>query len=79
MLSEFAGAAVALHGALLTKPYDANAMTASLHEALTMGADERAYRSARMAMITAEHDVARWGRDFIAAVDAAGPDQAMAA
>lgn len=67
VLSEFAGAAVELHGALLTNPYDANAMTASLHQALTMGEDERAYRTARMAMITAEHDVARWGRDFIAA------------
>ena len=67
ILSEFAGAAVELHGALLTNPYDATAMTASLHHALTMGEDERAYRTGRMAMITAEHDVARWGRDFIAA------------
>jgi len=73
VLSEFAGAAVELHGAVLTNPYDANAMTASLHQALTMGEDERAYRTARMAMIAAEHDVARWGRDFIAAVDAAAP------
>jgi len=72
VLSEFAGAAVELHGAVLTNPYDANAMTASLHQALTMGEDERAYRTARMAMITADHDVARWGRDFIAAVSEAG-------
>ena len=71
ILSEFAGAAVELHGALLTNPYDANAMTAALHQALTMGEDERAYRTARMAMIAAEHDVARWGDDFLAAVDAA--------
>ncbi|MBQ5962025.1 glucosylglycerol-phosphate synthase [Massilia sp. ZL223] len=73
ILSEFAGAAVELHGALLTNPYDANAMTASLHQALSMGEDERAYRTARMAMIAEEHDVARWGRDFIAA---AGGDAA---
>jgi len=71
ILSEFAGAAVELHGALLTNPYDANAMTAALHQALTMGEDERAYRTARMAMIAAEHDVARWGSDFLDAVDAA--------
>ena len=70
VLSEFAGAAVELHGALLTNPYDANAMTASLHQALTMSEDERAYRTARMAMITSGHDVARWGRDFIAAAQA---------
>jgi glucosylglycerol-phosphate synthase len=71
ILSEFAGAAVELHGALLTNPYDANAMTHALHQALTMGADERAYRTGRMAMITTEHDVGRWGDGFLAAVEAA--------
>ena len=74
ILSEFAGAAVELHGALLTNPYDANAMTNALHHALTMGEDERAYRTERMAMIAAEHDVTRWGDGFLAAVEAAtGP------
>jgi glucosylglycerol-phosphate synthase len=71
ILSEFAGAAVELHGALLTNPYDGHAMTSALHQALTMRDDERAYRTARMAMIVAEHDVARWGDDFLAAVEAA--------
>jgi glucosylglycerol-phosphate synthase len=71
ILSEFAGAAVELHGALLTNPYDANAMTTALHQALTMGEDERAYRTGRMAMIAAEHDVSRWGDGFLAAVEAA--------
>ena len=72
ILSEFAGAAVELHGALLTNPYDGNAMTNALHQALTMGEDERAYRTGRMAMIAAEHDVTRWGDGFLAAVQAAG-------
>ncbi|GAA5233285.1 hypothetical protein GCM10025794_28520 [Massilia kyonggiensis] len=69
ILSEFAGAAVELHGALLANPYDSHAMTSALHQALTMREDERAYRTARMAMIVAEHDVVRWGDDFLAAVD----------
>jgi glucosylglycerol-phosphate synthase len=68
ILSEFAGAAVELHGALLTNPYDAASMTATLHQALTMGEEERSYRTARMAMIVTEHDVTRWGDDFLAAV-----------
>ena len=76
VLSEFAGAAVELHGALLTNPYDANAMTATLHQALSMGEDERAYRTARMGMIVAEHDVARWGDDFLAALEASGASPA---
>jgi glucosylglycerol-phosphate synthase len=71
ILSEFAGAAVELHGALLTNPYDANAMTGALHQALTMGEDERDYRTSRMAMIATEHDVTRWGDDFLAAVEEA--------
>ncbi|MGI4843454.1 MAG: glucosylglycerol-phosphate synthase [Janthinobacterium lividum] len=82
ILSEFAGAAVELHGALLVNPYDAAAMSATLHQALTMAEDERAYRTARMAMIAREHDVARWGADFLDAVETAcaPPDaQAMAA
>jgi len=70
ILSEFAGAAVELHGALLTNPYDTNAMTDALHQALTMGEDERTYRTARMAMIATEHDVTRWGDGFLAAVEA---------
>jgi len=69
VLSEFAGAAVELHGALLVNPYDANAMSATLYQALTMGADEIAYRAGRMAMIVGEHDVARWGIDFLAALE----------
>jgi len=69
VLSEFAGAAVELHGALLVNPYDANAMSATLYQALTMGADEVAYRAGRMAMIVKEHDVARWGDDFLAALE----------
>jgi glucosylglycerol-phosphate synthase len=68
ILSEFAGAAVELHGALLVNPYDANAMSDTLYQALTMGADEVAYRAARLAMIVDEHDVRRWGEGFLAAL-----------
>jgi glucosylglycerol-phosphate synthase len=71
ILSEFAGAAVELHGALLTNPYDANSMSKVLHQALTMGTDERAYRCQRMAAIVADNDVAHWGDDFMRAAQAA--------
>lgn len=74
ILSEFAGAAVELHGALLSNPYDANAMTATLYRALTMGQDEAAYRAERMSAIVFEHDVARWGEDFLTAVESAAAD-----
>ena len=70
ILSEFAGAAVELHGALLTNPYDATSMSKVLHQALTMGEDEADYRCQRMAAIVAENDVTRWGNEFLAAVEA---------
>ncbi|QGZ42923.1 glucosylglycerol-phosphate synthase [Pseudoduganella flava] len=78
ILSEFCGAAVELHGALLTNPYDTQSMIDTLHQALTMGADEQAYRTARMAMIATEHDVVRWGDDFLAAVAGQDDDRAAA-
>jgi trehalose-6-phosphate synthase len=77
ILSEFAGAAVELHGALLVNPYDANAMSETLYQALTMGADEIAYRSERLAMIVEEHDVTRWGEGFLAALEHEAPDDAV--
>lgn len=68
ILSEFAGAAVELHGALLTNPYDASSMSKTLHQALTMEADETAYRCQRMSAIIADNDVVRWGNEFMLAV-----------
>jgi glucosylglycerol-phosphate synthase len=71
ILSEFAGAAVELHGALLTNPYDANSMSKTLHQALTMAPDEIEYRCQRMAAIVADNDVVRWGDEFMHAVQTA--------
>jgi len=53
-------------------------MTATVDQALGMGEDERGYRTARMGMIVADHDVARWGDDFLAAVEASGAEPTIA-
>lgn len=71
VLSEFAGAAVELHGALLTNPYDASSMASVLHQAITMEPDECEYRTQRMAAIVAENDVLRWSGEFLRAVRSA--------
>jgi trehalose-6-phosphate synthase len=47
-------------------------MSETLYQALTMGADEVAYRAARLAMIVDEHDVRRWGDGFLAALEQPG-------
>ena len=68
VLSEFAGAAVELHGALLTNPYDAKSMEEMLYLALTLGEDDRAYRMSRMNAIVRSNDIHTWGEGFMRAV-----------
>jgi glucosylglycerol-phosphate synthase len=75
LLSEFAGAAAELQGALLTNPHDARGMVDSLRQALVMPEGERGDRLRTMFEIVARFDLARWGTDFLAAVQ--GVDEAQ--
>jgi glucosylglycerol-phosphate synthase len=68
LLSEFAGAAAELQGALLTNPHDARGMVDSLRQALLMPEGERGDRLRTMFEIVSRFDLARWGSDFLAAV-----------
>jgi trehalose-6-phosphate synthase len=68
VLSEFAGAAAELKGAVLTNPHDPADLVAGLGQALTMPADEADGRQRQLYEIVLRHDVDRWGRDFLAAV-----------
>ncbi|MES2124591.1 MAG: trehalose-6-phosphate synthase, partial [Gemmatimonadota bacterium] len=70
LLSEFAGAAVELHGALLTNPYFIDGMCDNLHEALTMPEAERRQRMQRLARIVEGFTVDDWSRDFLEALAA---------
>ena len=68
VLSEFAGAAVELHGAYLTNPYDVVDMSDTLVQALQAPENERASRIRRMSNIIHRYDVNAWGQDFLAHV-----------
>ena len=68
VLSEFAGAAAELKGAVLTNPHDPADLSAALGQALAMDADEAEGRLRQLYGIVEEYDVDRWGRDFLAAV-----------
>lgn len=68
LLSEFAGAAVELHGALLTNPYDVEGMTRHLHEALLKPEEARALHIKRLAAIVERNDVDAWSREFLDAM-----------
>lgn len=65
VLSEFAGAAVELKGAVLTNPYDENSMIQSLRVALHLDAHESAFRMQALIQRVQEYDVQAWGRDFL--------------
>ena len=75
ILSEFAGAAEELFGALLVNPYDAPAVAESITQALAMPEKEKQTRTGPMRERVMRYDAGRWARGFIeelAATD--GPD-----
>ncbi|WP_158964957.1 glucosylglycerol-phosphate synthase [Chachezhania sediminis] len=61
VLSEFAGAAVELGGAVITNPYSFKSMDAAILEALAMPEDERRRRMARLRVAVFANDVRQWG------------------
>ncbi|MBW3551152.1 MAG: glucosylglycerol-phosphate synthase [Proteobacteria bacterium] len=72
VLSEFAGAAAELKGAVLTNPHDQNDLVAGLAQALAMPDDEAEGRQRQLFDIVSRYDVERWGHDFLDAVETAG-------
>lgn len=72
VLSEFAGAAAELKGAVLTNPHDPADLAAGLMQALSMPEEEAQGRLRQLYDIVEYYDVDRWGREFISAVDASG-------
>lgn len=65
VLSEFAGAAVELKGAVLTNPYDRQSMIQSLVAALNFGEQEIAFRMDDLIQRVTEYDLNAWGEDFL--------------
>ena len=74
VLSEFAGAAAELKGALLTNPHDTADLVSALYVALNMGRAEAEGRLRQLYEIVSYYDLARWGDDFLEAVNAPGPE-----
>lgn len=70
VLSEFAGAAVEMHGAMLTNPYDVEGMARHLHDALVLPEAARVQHVRRLAAIVEQSDVDAWAQAFLSAMDA---------
>jgi trehalose 6-phosphate synthase len=68
VLSQFAGAAEELNGAVLINPHEPEAMAAAIDTALKMPLDERQERYRRMFRHLAANDIDRWAESFLAAL-----------
>jgi glucosylglycerol-phosphate synthase len=68
VLSEFAGAAAELKGALLTNPHDPVDMVQTCYVALNMPKAEAQDRLRELFDIVSYNDIRRWGDEFLAAV-----------
>jgi trehalose 6-phosphate synthase/phosphatase len=68
VLSEFAGSARSLSGALLVNPHSTREVADALHEALSMSADDRALKQARLKRYVHAHTAAHWGHVFVRAL-----------
>lgn len=65
VLSEFAGAAAELAGAMMVNPYDVDAVSNTLYQALNMPAEERRTRMQALRRRVHEYDVHHWATEFL--------------
>ena len=70
VLSEFAGAAAELHGAVLTNPHDVADLAARLYQGIAMNDNEARSRMRELFDIVRHNDIQRWGQEFLDAVAA---------
>lgn len=68
VLSEFAGAAAELKGALLTNPHDPADLAQTCYLALNLPKSEAQARLRELFDIVCYNDIRRWGEEFLAGV-----------
>ncbi|MES0874547.1 glucosylglycerol-phosphate synthase [Sinimarinibacterium thermocellulolyticum] len=74
VLSEFAGAAAELKGAILTNPHDPEDLVQACYLGLNMGRAEARARLRQLFDIVQHYDNRRWADEFLAAVDTPLPN-----
>jgi trehalose 6-phosphate synthase len=68
VLSQFAGAAAELTGALIVNPHESDAVAAALKRALGMPLSERRERHGPMLQHLLVHNIELWAADYLAAL-----------
>lgn len=69
VLSEFAGAAKYLKGAVLVNPYDVESTANAIQSALTMKPSEKRKRMRALRAEVMRLDVHRWADDYVRALE----------
>jgi len=69
VLSEFAGAAAELNGAITVNPYDVSGVADAIERALTMPAGERRVRMRNLRRRVMGNDVSVWARAFLSRLE----------
>ncbi|KAL6721196.1 Trehalose-6-P synthase/phosphatase complex synthase subunit [Lecanora helva] len=65
ILSEFAGSAQSLDGSLIVNPWNIFEMARAMHQAVTMGEEERLQRFEQMNAYVQNNTSAFWGKSFV--------------
>ena len=66
ILSEFTGAAQSLNGALIVNPWNTEELADAIHEAVTMGSEQRTLNFQKMHKYVKKYTSAWWGKTFVA-------------
>ena len=72
VLSEFTGAAHQMTDAWMVNPYDIDGLKRTIVDAATASPAEASRRMTALRHSVFEHDVLRWAREFLTALDRAG-------
>ncbi|KAJ4347243.1 Trehalose-6-P synthase/phosphatase complex synthase subunit [Didymosphaeria variabile] len=65
ILSEFTGAAQSLNGSLIVNPWNTEELADSIHDAVTMGDEQRAQNYEKLSRYIRKYTSAWWGQSFV--------------
>lgn len=66
VLSEFTGAAQSLNGSLIVNPWNTEELAGAIHDAVTMGDEQRAINYQKLERYVMKYTSAFWGQSFVA-------------
>ncbi|MCJ1226179.1 Trehalose-6-P synthase/phosphatase complex synthase subunit [Toensbergia leucococca] len=65
VLSEFTGAAQSLNGSLIVNPWNTEELAGAIHDAVTMGDEQRALNFQKLDRYVSKYTSAFWGQSFV--------------